>query len=153
MSKQRDRDDDKPHVDYEVGYGKPPLHSRFKPGQSGNPRGRPKGTKNLKTDLAEELRERVVIREGGQSKEVTKQQAVIKAILKRTLQGDSRASTLLTSLMMRLLDTGEGAPSAEEALGEDEREILRRFEDRLRRGVQHAAHAPDESSDFEEHES
>ena len=41
--------------DYEVGYGKPPEHTRFQPGRSGNPRGRPKGTKNLKTDLVEEL--------------------------------------------------------------------------------------------------
>ncbi len=42
---------------YDVGYRKPPKHTRFKPGQSGNPRGRPKGTKNLKTDLIEELGE------------------------------------------------------------------------------------------------
>ncbi len=43
--------------DYEVGYGKPPRHTRFQPGRSGNPRGRPKDTKNLKTDLIEELAE------------------------------------------------------------------------------------------------
>ena len=42
--------------DYEVGYKKPPIHTRFKPGVSGNPKGRPKGTKNLATDLAEENR-------------------------------------------------------------------------------------------------
>ena len=51
--------DDISSAPYEVGYGKPPKHTRFQPGQSGNPRGRPKGTKNLKTDLEEELSERV----------------------------------------------------------------------------------------------
>lgn len=41
----------------EIGYKKPPRHTRFRKGQSGNPKGRPKGTQNLKTDLAEELSE------------------------------------------------------------------------------------------------
>ena len=51
--------------DYEVGYGKPPRHTRFKKGQSGNPRGRPSGSKNLKTLLNEALNERVVVTEEG----------------------------------------------------------------------------------------
>ena len=50
--------------DYEVGYRKPPKHTQFKEGQSGNPAGRPKGTNNLKTDLIEELGEQILIREG-----------------------------------------------------------------------------------------
>jgi hypothetical protein len=51
------------HV-YQVGYGKPPKHTQFKLGESGNPQGRSKGTKNLKTDLAEELCEKIVVHEG-----------------------------------------------------------------------------------------
>ena len=49
----------------EVGYGKPPVHSQFQPGKSGNPKGRPTSTKNLKTDLAQELAERVQVTENG----------------------------------------------------------------------------------------
>ena len=45
--------------DYEVGYGKPPRHSRFVKGQSGNPRGRPAGAKNFTTLLEEALNEPV----------------------------------------------------------------------------------------------
>ena len=48
-------DGDEADDEYDVGYKKPPKRTQFKPGQSGNPRGRPKGTKNLKTDLAEAL--------------------------------------------------------------------------------------------------
>jgi hypothetical protein len=51
--------------DYEVGHGKPPRHTRFKKGQSGNPRGRPKGSKNLPTLLTEALNEPVVVAENG----------------------------------------------------------------------------------------
>ena len=50
---------------YEVGYRKPPKATQFKQGQSGNPHGRPKGTKNLKTDLIEELGEHITLSEGG----------------------------------------------------------------------------------------
>ena len=51
---------DKKHA-YEVGYGKPPRHTRFIKGQSGNPRGRPTGAKNLKTLLSEALNETVIV--------------------------------------------------------------------------------------------
>ena len=62
MEEEQDPADRTSKSDYEVGYRKPPKHTRFKPGQSGNLRGRPKGTKNLKTDLMEELGEKILIR-------------------------------------------------------------------------------------------
>ena len=58
-------DDDK--TDYKVGYKKPPLHTRFRKGQSGNPRGRPRGSKNLSTLLTDALNEPVVVTEDGLS--------------------------------------------------------------------------------------
>jgi hypothetical protein len=133
MSERAKKSESAGSGDYEVGYGKPPKKTRFQPGQSGNPRGRPKGTKNLKTDLVEELREKVVVREGEQSRRVSKQRAVVKTLVTRTLKGDARAASLLTSLMMRLRDTGEGAPETAEPLHDDELEILEAFEQRSRR--------------------
>mgnify|MGYP001829128696 CR=1 FL=1 len=81
--------------DYEIGYGKPPKHTRFKPGQSGNPKGRPKKTRNFKTDLQEELQAPITITESGQTKVISRQQAVIKRTLEKALQSDLRAAQML----------------------------------------------------------
>ena len=66
--------------EFEVGYKKPPKATRFKPGVSGNPRGRGSKTLNLKTDLQQELAERIPIREGDRSLRVSKQRALLKAM-------------------------------------------------------------------------
>jgi hypothetical protein len=63
--------------DYEVGYGKPPRHTRFELGRSGNPRGRPGGSKNLLTLLNEALSEPVIVVENGRRRKIAKRQAII----------------------------------------------------------------------------
>ena len=156
MSKKDDDEpptDHKTNSDYEVGYGKPPERTRFKPGQSGNPRGRPKGTKNLKTDLMDELAQRIAISEGGQLQTVTKQRALVKSAVNRGIKGDARATNTMLSTMMRLCDTGEGAPDVEETLLGDELEILKAFEDRVRRNNDDQAEAEATNEDNEEDES
>ncbi len=117
--------------DYEVGYKKPPKRTRFKRGRSGNPKGRPKGAKNLRTELAEELQERVLIREGGKPRRVSKQRAMLKRLAEKALQGDTRAASLIVNMVARfLVQTEDDEPSA--PLGADDLAILADFEARVR---------------------
>ena len=81
--------------DYEVGYGKPPRHSRFAKGQSGNPMGRPGGAKNFSTLLAEALNELVAVAENGARRKISRCQIIIKQLVKRAEKGDWRAAKLL----------------------------------------------------------
>jgi hypothetical protein len=93
--------------DYEVGYKKPPSRTRFRPGQSGNPKGRPKGSRNLKTELEEELQERIAVREGGARRTISKQRAMLKGLTAKAVQGDPRTANLLLNLVLRLLSQDE----------------------------------------------
>lgn len=117
--------------DHEVGYRKPPLHTRFKKGQSGNPSGRPKDAKNLKTDLEEEMQEKIIVREGATRKEVSKQRAMIKALAAEAVQGDTRAATLLANLILKLLDTGAPTVTDNDELNADDLAILETYERRI----------------------
>lgn len=91
-------DDDK---DYEVGYGKPPKHTQFKPGQSGNPQGRPKDTRNVKHVLLQVATEEMAITENGETKVVSKQEALIRSLFARALNGDQQATRVLLKLWER----------------------------------------------------
>ena len=109
-----------------VGYGRPPVRTRFKPGQSGNPKGRPKGTLNLRTDLKEELAERIRLREGERDLKVSKQRAMLKALVAKALKGDARAANVLLGLVNKLFEL-EPEPKVEADLGREDEEILERF--------------------------
>jgi hypothetical protein len=63
-------DAEAPQVPVKVGYCNPPVHTRFKPGQSGNPSGRAKGSQNLKTIFTKVLDEEISLREGSEVKKV-----------------------------------------------------------------------------------
>lgn len=116
---------------YEVGYKKPPKHTRFEPGQSGNPKGRQKGTKNFKTELAEELQERILVREGGKAREVSKQRALVKRLTEKALQGDVRAASIIVNMVARFLSQDE-EPDGEQGLSVEDLAILQDFEIRPR---------------------
>lgn len=85
--------------DHEVGYRKPPVSTRFKPGQSGNKSGRPKGSKNIRSLIEQEANEKISIQEAGRTRKITKQQAIVKRAFSKALSGDDRAiRTILTYL-------------------------------------------------------
>ena len=116
--------------DYEIGYGRPPRHTRFKPGTSGNPRGRPKGSKNLSVLLEKELKQRVTINENGRRRRITKQEALIKHMVNRSLSGDPRLLQLLLN-EIRLRGVGAGSDAPEGPLGEADREVIQHICERI----------------------
>jgi hypothetical protein len=109
-----------------VGYRKPPAKTRFKPGQSGNSNGRPKGSVNLKTDLRSELSEKIRIREGERSLKVSKQRAMLKTLVAKALKGDARAANVVLTLVGKLFEP-EAAAEQVPALTSDDQAILERF--------------------------
>jgi hypothetical protein len=139
-------------TDGNIGYQKPPEKSRFKKGRSGNPKGRPNGTKNLKTDLNEELQEQILVHEGTSAMKISKQRAIVKTLIAKTLKGDARAATTLTSMMYRVLDLGDETVTAEEPLDADEKEVLAALEEELRREVATTGNSV-EAPDLQEDES
>jgi hypothetical protein len=80
---------------YDVGYAKPPSKTRFTPGQSGNPSGRPRSAQNFVTAIEDELRARVTVTENGRRKRVTKREVIAKRLVNRAAEGDLRAIPLL----------------------------------------------------------
>ena len=76
---------------YEIGYCKPPKHTRFKPGQSGHPSGRPRGQLNFRTAVRGALKEKITIREGDRTRTVSKMDAIIQVTFNRALKADAKA--------------------------------------------------------------
>ncbi|MEM1288592.1 MAG: DUF5681 domain-containing protein [Pseudomonadota bacterium] len=113
--------------EYDVGYKKPPKHTQFKPGQSGNPKGRQKGARGLKTDLREELNERITITENGKAVKLTKQQVMMKQLSQQAMKGNIRAIALLTDLAAKVLGTDDEVPASEASLSVTDEDILREF--------------------------
>ena len=74
-----------------VGYGKPPQHSRFKKGQSGNPRGRPKGSQSAARLARLILNEKIVIKENGKRRMITRREAMLKQLANKGIMGDLRS--------------------------------------------------------------
>ena len=82
-------DEDKP--EYAVGFGKPPRRTRFCKGQSGNPKGRPRGARNLATLMEKVLKEPVVISENGKRRRITKREALIKQLVRDVVERQDRS--------------------------------------------------------------
>lgn len=113
--------------DYKVGYGKPPEHTRFRPGQSGNPAGRPRAARNLSTLLESELKKPVTVREGGSVRSVAKREALVASLVNKALQGDIRASSLLIALIQRVEAEHRPADRQEQMLEATDKAIIAAF--------------------------
>lgn len=85
--------------DYEVGYGKPPVKTRFKKGQSGNPKGRRAKVKNVSTLLAIELEKIIVVRDGSGERRLTKREALVTSLVNDAIKGKNQARALLLKIL------------------------------------------------------
>ena len=126
-----------------VGFCHPPEHARFKKGQSGNPRGRPKGTLNLATVLERTLREKVVIHENGRRKVVTKLEAAIKQMVNKSASGDPAALRQLLALVISAEERSSQTPGSTSERSEADQlvmqSVLKRFESTSKRDLDHDA--------------
>ena len=119
----------------EVGYQNPPRHSRFKPGESGNPSGRRNPRPNFAEDLAAELREQITVRQNGRELKITKQRAFVKALTALAIKGDIRAINALVACARNFApDPQESAP---DKIDPDDFKIMAAFVERQRAGDAH----------------
>ena len=121
MSSQTDESD------HEVGYGKPPKQSQFKKGTSGNPKGRPKGTRNIATEVARALAEKVVINVAGRRKTITKREAAAIQLANKAASGDFKAINLIPAMERTLEERTKEQESKSEVSGETDEKVVQNF--------------------------
>jgi hypothetical protein len=92
-----------------VGYGKPPKHTQFTKGVSGNPKGRPKGSQNLSALLEKVGRQRISVTENGRTRQLTKFEAAIIQLLNKAVRGDVKAINELRYWVQMFADSAQAA--------------------------------------------
>jgi hypothetical protein len=112
--------------DYRTGYGHPPKANQFPPGQSGNPRGRPKGSKSIAAIFQSVLNQKVSVTENGKTKKLPRAEVMVRQLANEAMRGDAHAIKLLMSLAARYGDTAAMASLVVETTQED-RAILKDF--------------------------
>ncbi len=119
----------------DVGYGRPPVEHRFKPGQSGNPRGLPKGSKNEATIIAELLGRRFEVRQEGKVRTISLLEAILVRFAEDALLGNSKSATFLLNRKM-LAESSE--PPAIAVPDSNDKKVLefyaRELEEQFKRG-------------------
>ena len=122
-------DDERP---YKVGFGNPPAATRFKPGQSGNPKGRPRGSKNFDTALVDELNARLTVTENGKRRKITKRQAIAKQVVNKAASGDPKATVIVVNEVRRIEAPSNGDVSASQTLSPEDQLTLEGITNRFR---------------------
>jgi hypothetical protein len=109
-----------------VGHRHPPRATRFKPGESGNPKGRPKGTRPVGSMLRDIIQQKVAVTEGGKTRRLSAREVMFRRLANDAMRSDQKAIKLLLSLVDRYSESPEAKIELNEMLAEDE-EILARY--------------------------
>jgi hypothetical protein len=125
--------------DYKVGPGRPPLHTRFKKGQSGNPGGGRRSAESLPALLADALNETVYVTINGRRRRITKREAILAQMVDKSASADLRATKMLIDMMKEVEHkAGVAAPPPEpRRFTEADEEVMQNLVARLRRVVLH----------------
>ena len=115
---------------YEIGYCKPPVHTRFKPGQSGNPKGKPKGLTNYKTDARKFIAAPVRVTVAGKPSTVSRQMAALMVLWDEVMKRDARALSRFLD-MVREVNSEELTHLADAVQSEEDQKILENYKARL----------------------
>jgi len=110
-------------ADNDVGYGKPPRANQFKPGESGNPKGRPKGAKSEATILQDLLQHKISLNDRGRTRRITVLEGILRRIADDCLKGNIKSATFLLN---RLQAMTSGEPD-ESGLSDDEQTVLETY--------------------------
>ena len=138
--------------DYEVGYGRPPVATRFRPGGIGNPKGRPKKRKTVGQRIQEALMTRVPIEENGRSKSMTAEDVIIRNLVNAAARRDMRAIHALFALRDRYQDSAETTLDPADLAAED-RKIIEEYLTRLpASGIEPDSQAPEDGAKELAHE-
>lgn len=113
--------------DYEMGYMKPPKSGQFRPGQSGNPKGRPKGSKNTYKLLDEILNEKVQIVKNGNPIKIPKKLAMLLQAANKAAKGDLKALQILIPLMIEADNKNEELAKVAATICQDDMTIVKQF--------------------------
>ncbi|MCZ6772726.1 MAG: DUF5681 domain-containing protein [Proteobacteria bacterium] len=130
--------------DDDVGYGRPPKKSRWKSGQSGNLKGRPRNAKNIKTVVEQEAYATIKIKEGGKTGTVTKVEALMKSMMAKGIKGDTKAASIAWGLLKDFLPHEDPQAAEYSSPTEEELNILYNHADFLE-AVEKVSDVPDES--------
>jgi hypothetical protein len=109
--------------DNDVGYGKPPRTHQFKPGKSGNPKGRPKGAKSEETILRELLQQKISLNERGKARRITIHEGIFRRIIEDCLKGNTKSAAFLLN-RHHAMTSGE---PMESGLSEDDEAVLEAY--------------------------
>jgi hypothetical protein len=118
---------------YEVGYGKPPRHTRFQKGRSGNPAGRPRGKKNLATLLSDALDQKIIVVESGRRKKISKREAIVTQLVNKSASADLKATQIVLAMLRDVEIRADSGCADIGSLTEADRQIIQRIQARIRR--------------------
>jgi hypothetical protein len=107
-------------ADYAVGYGRPPRATQFVPGKSGNPRGRPKGSRTVGAILQDILRQKIAVTENGKTRRLNALEVTLRRLVNEAMRSDAKAMKLLLALVDRYAETTEAKVQLGELLAEDQ---------------------------------